>query len=53
MSSVAIILIVLFGSAVVIGAVIAFVAARKAPTGFEDKEGFHPLPRRKTKKERP
>jgi hypothetical protein len=51
-SSFAFILLVLFGAAVIIGGLIAFIAARKAPSGFEDKEGFHPMPRRKSKKER-
>ena len=42
MGSVAIILLVLFGAIVLVGVVVAIVAFRKAPDGFEDRDGFHP-----------
>ena len=41
MGAVGIILLVLFGVIVLVGVVVAFVAFRKAPDGFEDREGFH------------
>lgn len=36
------ILLIIFGAAVVLGGIIAFVAIRRARDGFEDDEGFHP-----------
>ena len=42
MSSAAIIIIILLGIAALAGgAVIAIMASRKAPDGFEDQDGFH------------
>jgi hypothetical protein len=40
--SIAIIIMVVLGIAAVVGgAVIALLASRSAPDGFEDREGFH------------
>lgn len=53
MSTVAIVLLVAFGNALVIGGIVAFVASRKAPLGFEDEKGFHPIKEaEKTKRRR-
>lgn len=43
MSTVAIVLLVAFGVALFIGGMVAIVASRKAPMGFEDEKGFHPI----------
>ena len=50
MRTVVIIILIAFGVAVVIGGVVVFVASRKAPTGFEDNEGFHPTSNNEPKK---
>ena len=52
-STTAMIIMVALGIAALIGGgIIAFLAARRAPDGFEDKEGFHaekPPPRSPSK----
>jgi len=41
MRSVVIVLLVVFGAAALLGAIVLIVASRRAPTGFEDEQGFH------------
>jgi hypothetical protein len=42
MLKIVVVLLVIFGAAIVIGGIIAWVAIRRARDGFEDDEGFHP-----------
>ena len=42
MKTFALILLALFGVAVLVGGIVAFVALRRARDGFEDDRGFHP-----------
>ena len=41
MGSVVIVVLVVLGAAALLGAIVMIVASRRAPTGFEDDQGFH------------
>lgn len=47
MEDVVVIVLVGLGIVIILGVVIACIAARKAPDGFEDDRGFHVRRRRK------
>ena len=42
MDTIVVIVLVVLGLVVVVGLVVAYVALRNAPDGFEDRKGFHP-----------
>ena len=41
MDTLTIILLILLGATALVGGIMAFVASRRAPHGFEDEYGFH------------
>jgi hypothetical protein len=41
MGTVVTVLLIILGAAALVGGIVAFVAFRRAPGGFEDEKGFH------------
>ena len=41
MGTVVTVLLLVLGAAALVGGIVAFVASRRAPGGFEDDQGFH------------